>query len=82
MFDANIGTSDEAKPLIGYMWINEDETRAEIVIYREHWAKHLAYGGGLNIFWLTILYAFFKCFVANQFDSSIRQEVNPTIVAH
>jgi hypothetical protein len=65
---------------MGIVAIREDELIDHIHIYRESWAEHIGLVGGLNAFWLLILWALCKCCTTNQFSASLRREINPEIV--
>jgi len=65
---------------LGQIYVQEESVKMNINVYRERWIEHLAFIGGLNMFWIFIFYAFFQCFVNWQFTASLRKEANPSIV--
>ena len=40
---------------LGIIWFYEEDVELNIMIYRERLIEHLAYCGGLNLFWIVIL---------------------------
>lgn len=74
---ANIGS---AHPFLGIVWFYEDDVELNINVKRENWPEHLAYVGGLNLFWIMLFHCFLKCCTRNQFHASLRKEINPNVV--
>lgn len=68
--------------LLGEVYLQEQSWQNDIHIYRENWVSHLAYIGCLNLFWILLFNCVISCFVKNQFNSSLRNEVNPQVVKH
>lgn len=54
-----------ASSTMGVIWIKEDELIDHIHIYRESWAEHLGLVGGLNAFWLMMVWCLCKCLTNN-----------------
>jgi len=66
--------------LIGNIWINYQNLEKDIFIYRERWIEHIAYIGGMNLFWVIIFKILLSCFTKNQFHTSLRNEIDPRTV--
>lgn len=81
IFSANTGSDANLKTLLGTIWVHEDDLVDNILIFREKWIEHIAFIGGLNIFYLLVFYCLFKCCVSNQFNASLLNEVNPDVVS-
>lgn len=65
IFSANTGPDPSLKTLLGTIWIHEDDLVDNILIFHERWIEHIAFIGGLNVFWLMIFYCLFKCCASN-----------------
>jgi len=59
---ASIGT---AHPFLGIVWFYEEDVELHINVHRERWAEHLAYIGGLNLFWIMLFHCFLRCCTKN-----------------
>jgi len=78
--DFLVDTPSSDPALIGNIWINYQNLEKDIFIYRERWIEHIAYIGGLNLFWLIVFKLFLGCFTKNQFQTSLRNEIDPKTV--
>ena len=65
---------------LGKLYIEEDDWQTDIHVYRERWMDHLAYIGGINLFWIFFVQCCLSCCVKNQFNASLRNELNPQVV--
>ena len=73
-------TIGKSHPFLGIVWFYEEDVELNIIVHRERWAEHLAFVGGLNLFWIMIFHCIFKCCTRNQFHASLRKEINPNVV--
>jgi hypothetical protein len=74
VFSAQTSGLADLRPLLGTVWIHEDDIENNIIVYREKLMEHLAFIGGLNAFWIAFMWCLCKGFVNSQFDASIRNE--------
>ena len=78
--DFLVDTPSSDPGLIGNIWINYQNLEKDIFIYRERWIEHIAYIGGMNLFWVIVFKIFLGCCTKNQFHTSLRNEIDPKTV--
>jgi len=78
--DFLVDTPSTDPGLIGNIWINYQNLEKDIFIYRERWIEHIAYIGGMNLFWVIVFKLVLGCCTKNQFHTSLRNEIDPNTV--